>query len=59
MKVEKISKGNWSIEVTYEDKRKIGCIVQKLKSFTDLPPYGEWKDMSSEEIWEEILGQFV
>lgn len=58
MEVREISKNEWSVKVTDEDKKKIACIVQKLKSVTDYPPYGKWKNMSSEEIWEEILIQF-
>ena len=58
MKVKEVSKNKWSVKVTDEDKRKIACIVQKLKSVTDYPPYGKWKNMSSEEFWEEILIQF-
>lgn len=57
MKVREISKDNWCVEVTTEDRRKIACIVQKLKFAPDLPPYGKWKEMSSQEIWEEILVQ--
>ena len=58
MKVRQISKGNWLVEVTEEDKNKIGCIVSRLKSKTTLPTYGQWRDESSEDIWEELLGQF-
>ena len=46
------------MEVTEEDKKKIGCIVSKLKSKTTLPTYGQWRDESSGDIWEELLGQF-
>jgi hypothetical protein len=58
MEVKQVSKGNWLVEVTDGDKKKIGCIANKLKSNTKLPTYGEWRNTSSESIWEEILGQF-
>ncbi len=58
MEVRQISKGNWLVEVTSEDKRKIACIVNRLKTKTKLEPYGKWRNMSSEDIWEDLLGQF-
>ena len=58
MRINKISKGNWSVEITDEDKKKISCIISKLKKTRELPPFGSWKKMSSEGIWEEILSQF-
>jgi thermostable 8-oxoguanine DNA glycosylase len=58
LKVRQISKDNWLVEVTDEDKKKLACVASELKFKTELPPYGEWKNMTSEEIWEEILSQF-
>jgi len=58
MEAKQISKGNWLIEVTKEDKKKIACIVDQLKAKTELPRYGKWKNMSSEDLWEELLSQF-
>jgi hypothetical protein len=58
MEVKRISKNNWLVEVTSEDKKRIACIVNKLMSKTELPPYGRWKNKKLEEIWEELLGQF-
>lgn len=58
VRVEKVSRGSWLVEVTDEDKRKIRCIVKNLKSTTCLPQCGIWKDMSSEQLWEKIVQQF-
>jgi thermostable 8-oxoguanine DNA glycosylase len=58
MKVEEISKGNWLVEITDDDKGKLACIINKLKARIELPTFGEWRSMSSEDIWAEILGQF-
>jgi thermostable 8-oxoguanine DNA glycosylase len=58
MKVERISKGNWRVEVTGEDSRKITCIVRELKQTTCLPKYGLWKGMNPEQLWEKIIAQF-
>jgi len=58
MQVRRISKDNWIVEVTDEDKKKLVCVVNKLRSKTELPQYGKWKNMKLEELWEELLGQF-
>jgi len=58
MEVRQISRDNWLVEVTDEDKKKFACIINKLKSKTELPPYGKWKNMESEDVWKEILTQF-
>ncbi len=58
MQVKQISRDNWFVEVTDEDKRKFVCIINKFKSKTELPTYGKWTNMSSEDVWEEILIQF-
>jgi hypothetical protein len=59
MEVKRISKDNWLVELTNEDKKKLACIVDKLGSKVELLPlYGKWKNMRSEETWEEILGEF-
>jgi len=58
MLVRRISKENWLVEVGDEDKKKISCLVNKLKSKIELPNFGEWRSASSEDIWEELLGQF-
>lgn len=58
MEVRQIPKDNWLVEVTNEDKKKFACIINELKSKTELPSYGKWKNAKSEDIWEEILIQF-
>lgn len=58
MKINKISEGNWLFEIADVDKKKLACIINELKNKTELPPYGIWKEMSSEDIWEEMLAQF-
>lgn len=58
MEVRQSSRDNWLIDVTDKDKKKFACIINKLKSKTELPPYGKWKSMESEDIWKEILIQF-
>jgi thermostable 8-oxoguanine DNA glycosylase len=58
MEVRQISNGNWLVEVTDGDRKRIGCVVNKLKSKTEFPIYGQWRNASSEDIWEELLGQF-
>ena len=60
MKVKEVSKNKWSVEVTGEDKKKIACIVEKLKPLTKpLQRYGKWKKPDSEEwLWEKIIAQF-
>jgi thermostable 8-oxoguanine DNA glycosylase len=58
MQVKQISKGNWFVEITDEDKKKIKCVATKLKPKTEPPPYGKWKDMGPEDVWEEMLIQF-
>lgn len=57
--VEQISEDKWLVNLTDEDKKKIACIVAKLKARMEpLPPYGRWRTMSSEDVWEGILIQF-
>ena len=58
MEIAQISKNEWLIEITGEDKRKLACIINKLKNKTELPIYGSWKNMSTEKIWSAILDQF-
>jgi len=58
VKVREISKGKWDVEVTDEDKKKIACIVQKLRFAIELPPYGKWRRMRDEQLWEKIIEQF-
>ncbi len=59
MEVREVSKNVWSVKVTEEDKKKIMCIAQKLKSTTPpLPEYGYWKRMPSKETWKSTLSQF-
>jgi len=61
LKVEKISKNDWLVEVIHEDKDKIACVVRELKSEIHLNDYGIWKTMlreNPEELWIELVGQF-
>lgn len=58
MQVREISRGNWSVEITNEDKRKIECLVKKLRCAVCVTTYGEWRNMSEEELWEKTIEQF-
>ena len=58
--ISRFTKNDWRVSVTAEDKRKLACIVDKLKekASSKLPPYGKWRRMSSEERWNKIIAQF-
>ena len=58
MQVKQISRGKWQVDITDEDRKKIACVVNRLGSKAKLPTYGKWKNMSDEDIWEEIINQF-
>ncbi len=58
MKANQVAKGDWRVQITNEDKRKLAYIAREFKIQKPLPPHGKWKDMSSEEIWKAILIQF-
>jgi thermostable 8-oxoguanine DNA glycosylase len=58
MEVKQISRDNWIVEVTNEDRKKIASITERFKAKIEMPQYGKWKSMSSEDLWEELLGQF-
>ena len=59
MEVRQISNDNWLVEVTDENKKRFACIINKLKSKTELPSYGKWKNMKSEDISQEIRYNFL
>ena len=59
LEIRRVSKDEWFVDITNEDKRKIACIIDKLKDKTEpLTSYGKWRNTSSEEKWNEILAQF-
>jgi len=62
MQIVRISRNDWKVKITEDDKDKIRFIARELKDVIDendgLKPFGYWKSMKSEEIWQHIIIQF-
>jgi len=59
MQIIRISRNDWKVKITEDDKDKIKFIARELKDVVDdLKPYEYWKSMKSEKIWEHIIIQF-
>ncbi len=58
MRVRQVSKENWNLETTDEDRKILRYITDMWKEKTPPPSYGKWIDMNSEDIWKELVIQF-
>ena len=58
MRIRQRSKDIWYLEVPMKDREQFQYIVEKFRQKTPRPPYGKWRRMTSEKLWENLVIQF-